>query len=162
MSLESGSDWAGCPRTRRSTTGGCLMVGAHAIKHWSSTQTGVALSSGEAEFYGLVSNTAATLGLISILKDWGWIFRGQVLMDATAAIAIGSRRGLGKIKHIDTAYLWVQHVYNEGKLTLGKRDTKSMLADFLTKAVDETTILRCLPGLGMHFEEGFHKMALKA
>ena len=53
-------------------------------------------------------------------------------------------------------------MYNEGKLKLGKRDTKSMLADFLTKAVDETTILRCLQGLGMHFKEGLHKMALKA
>ena len=44
------SDWAGCPRSRRSTSGGCIMVGAHLLKCWSSTQAGVAMSSGEAEF----------------------------------------------------------------------------------------------------------------
>ena len=30
--------WAGCPRTRRSTSGGCLMLGKHLIKSWSTTQ----------------------------------------------------------------------------------------------------------------------------
>ena len=28
----SDTDWAGCPRTRRSTSGGCLMLGKHLIK----------------------------------------------------------------------------------------------------------------------------------
>ena len=32
------TDWAGCPRTRKSTSGGCLMMGGHVIKIWSSTQ----------------------------------------------------------------------------------------------------------------------------
>ena len=45
----SDTDWAGCPRTRKSTTGGCLMLGSHVIKSWSSTQASLALSSGEAE-----------------------------------------------------------------------------------------------------------------
>ncbi len=35
------TDWAGCPRTRKSTNGGCLLLGAHTIKHWSSTQAGI-------------------------------------------------------------------------------------------------------------------------
>ncbi len=32
------SDFAGCPRTRKSTSGGCIMMGTHLIKSWSSTQ----------------------------------------------------------------------------------------------------------------------------
>ena len=32
------SDYAGCPRTRKSTSGGCVMLGSHLIKSWSSTQ----------------------------------------------------------------------------------------------------------------------------
>ena len=32
------SDYAGCPRTRKSTSGGCIMMGTHLIKSWSSTQ----------------------------------------------------------------------------------------------------------------------------
>ena len=46
----SDTDWAGCPRTRRSTSGGCLMLGKHLIKSWSTTQGPISLSSGEAEF----------------------------------------------------------------------------------------------------------------
>ena len=56
------TDWAGCPRTRKSTSGGCLLVGAHAIKTWSSTQSSVSLSSGEAEFYGVVRGAGVGLG----------------------------------------------------------------------------------------------------
>ena len=122
----------------------------------------IALSSGEAEFYGLVSATKATLGMRSMLKDWGWNFSGTVLMDANAGISIGSRRGLGQVKHIDTQFLWVQEVYNCREMIIGKRDTKEMLADFLTKPVDELTILKCLTGLNMHYEAGKHKMSLKA
>ena len=48
------TDWAGCARTRKSTSGGCIMLGKHTIKHWSSTQPTISLSSGEAEFYGVV------------------------------------------------------------------------------------------------------------
>jgi hypothetical protein len=31
------TDWAGCPRSRRSTSGGCIMLGTHLLKCWSST-----------------------------------------------------------------------------------------------------------------------------
>ncbi len=31
-------------------------------------------------------------------------------MDATAGLAIGSRNGLGRVKHIDTVFLWAQEV----------------------------------------------------
>ena len=43
------SDWAGNTETRKSTSGGVLKVGKHLIRTWSSTQTTVATSSGEAE-----------------------------------------------------------------------------------------------------------------
>ena len=41
------SDWAGCSRTRKSTSGGCILLGGHLLKAWSSTQRGIALSSAE-------------------------------------------------------------------------------------------------------------------
>jgi len=47
------SDWAGCQKTRRSTSGGIIMLGCHAIQHWTSTQHNVANSSGEAELNAL-------------------------------------------------------------------------------------------------------------
>ena len=88
-----------------------------------------------------------TLGPQSNLLDWGWKFHAHVWVDATAGIAIGSRRGLGRVKHIDTVFLWVQTMVTEGKISLGKKPTKGMLADLLTKHVDATTTLNCMSGL---------------
>ena len=57
----SDTDWSGCGRSRRSTSGGNMMHGLHTIKTWSSTQPSVTLSSGEAEFYGVVRASGAAL-----------------------------------------------------------------------------------------------------
>ena len=50
----SDTDYAGCPETRQSTSGGSVMLGSHMIKGWSTAQAVIALSSGEAEYDGLV------------------------------------------------------------------------------------------------------------
>ena len=71
IDVYSDTDWSGCPRTRRSTSGGCIMIGTHCIRTWSSTQPSVTLSSGEAEFYGLVKAAGAGLGHQSLMKDVG-------------------------------------------------------------------------------------------
>ena len=47
------------------------MIGRHAIKHWSSTQASVALSSGEAEFAGVVRGSGQGLGYQALLRDFG-------------------------------------------------------------------------------------------
>ena len=80
------TDWAGCRRTRRSTTGGYTVAGSLLIKMWCKTQ--VALSSAETELYGLVRASAETMGLTSMYKDLGTHMNGVVLGDASAALAI--------------------------------------------------------------------------
>ena len=47
------TDFGGCMRTRRSTSGGVASLGSHVLKAWSTTQTIVALSPAEAELTGL-------------------------------------------------------------------------------------------------------------
>ena len=37
IEVYSNTDWSGCPRTRRSTSGGCVMIGRPVIRTWSST-----------------------------------------------------------------------------------------------------------------------------
>ena len=85
-----------------------------------------------------------------------------VWMDATAEIAIGSRRGLGRVKHIDKVFLWVQAMVTKGKISVGKKPTKGMVADFLTKHVDAATTQSCMAALGMRFQSGESKLTLKA
>ena len=79
------------------------VAGSHLIKMWCKTQAVVALSSAEAELYGLVRASAETLGLISLYKDLGTPMNGLVLGDASAALAIVARRGLGKLRHQEKA-----------------------------------------------------------
>ena len=50
----SDTDYAGCIETRKSSTGTIVTFGRHVLKASSATQAIIALSSGEAEYYGLV------------------------------------------------------------------------------------------------------------
>ena len=154
--------------TRESTSGDVITIGDH-IQHWSSTQTTIALSSGEAEYYGLISAVKASFGLQSALADLGLKFSLdvgyvpiEINMDSSAGIAIGSRRGLGKTKHIHTAFLWVQEMVTNQCVRLNKVGTKEMLADFLTKGVSQEILRYCMRGLNLYFRSGASKLALKA
>ena len=87
----SDTDWAGCARTRKSTSGGCLMLGGHVLKTWSSTHPTVSLFSGEAEYYGVVRAAGLALGQQSLLRDLGHDLPVRVWTDSSAAIGIFSR-----------------------------------------------------------------------
>ena len=82
-------------------------------------------------------------------------------MDAAAGIAMGSRRGLGKTKLIDTVFHWVQSYFSEGKVKLFKRHTSEMLADMLAKPVSETLTNKFLKEINFVFKEGKHELALE-
>ena len=127
------TDWAGCPVTRKSTSGGCVMLGRHCMKHWSSTQSSTALSSGEAEFGGVIRGAGQGLGYQSLLKDVGVELPLRVWTDSSAAIGICSRQGLGKLRHLDTHTLWIQQAVRTRRVDLRKVDGERNPADVLTK-----------------------------
>ena len=102
------SDWAGCKATCRSTSGGAVSLGAHAVKAWAATQQTVALSSGEAELYVLVKGAGQALGMVSLMADLGYAIVARVHSDSSAAIGITNRKGLGKLRHLNVQFLWVQ------------------------------------------------------
>ena len=96
------SDWAGCLKTRKSTSGGVTMQGAHALRHWSTTQATVALSSAEAELIGIVKGASEAIGARSLLEDFGVPCTIDVCTDASAAAGACKRTGAGCIRHLDT------------------------------------------------------------
>ncbi len=127
------TDWAGCPLTRKSTSGGCVLLGKHAVKHWSSTQTSVSLSSGEAEFAGVIRGAGQGLGYQALLRDVGVELPLRVWTDSSAAVGICSRQGLGKLRHLDTHTLWIQQAVRTQRVDLRKVDGECNPADLLTK-----------------------------
>ena len=127
------TDWAGCPKTRKSTSGGCVMLGHHACKHWSSTQTSISLSSGEAEFAGVIRGAGQGLGYQALLRDLGVELPLRVWTDSSAAIGICTRQGLGKLRHLDTHTLWIQQAVRTRRVDLRKVEGEKNPADLLTK-----------------------------
>ena len=129
----SDTDWAGCPKTRKSTSGGVILLGEHILKTYSSTQPTVSLSSGEAEFYGVVRASGAALGQQSLFADLGIPLDVRVWTDSSAAMGICTRQGLGKLRHIDTQTLWIQEKVRTKQITLRKVLGEVNPADLLTK-----------------------------
>ena len=116
------------------------MFGQHCIKTWSSTQGVIALSSGEAEYYGLVKGGSCGLGAISMYKDMGISLDLDLYCDATAACGITARLGLGKIRHMDTHYLWLQERVRNKDLSIVKVKGNVNPADTATKHLDSKTL----------------------
>ena len=105
IDVYSDSDWAGCLRTRKSTSGGVMMLGDGVMKTWSNTQSTIAQSSGEAEYYALVRAAAEGLGMQSIMQDLGWKVRIRLWVDSSASKSISSRTGLGRVRHLEVKCL---------------------------------------------------------
>ena len=84
------------------------MIGDHCIKTWSSTQSVIALSSGEAEYYGLVKGASQSIGIQSMLRDLGVEAKIKINTDASVAKSIAMRTGAGKVRYIEVNQLWVQ------------------------------------------------------
>ena len=68
------------------------------IKTWSSTQNVIALSSGEAECYGLVKGAAQGLGAKAVYFEVGLELSIEVKTDATFANHLFGR-GVGSTTH---------------------------------------------------------------
>ena len=84
------------------------MIGSHLIKAWSATQASIALSSGEAEYYGVMRGVGIALGIQTLYRDLGVELPIRTWTDLSAALGIGGRQGLGKLRHLECHSLWVQ------------------------------------------------------
>ena len=68
--------------------------------------------------------------------DLGCIVRLVVCTDSSAANGMSSRKGLGKVRHVEVNQLWVQEKVGNGEIAFRKVDGQSNLADALTKYLD--------------------------
>ena len=66
-------------------------------------------------------------------RDMGITLNLKLFCDATAACGITARLGLGKIKHMDTHYLWLQERVRNKDLTIIKVKGDVNPADLNTK-----------------------------
>ena len=79
-------------------------------------------------------------------------------MDSSAAKGMASRKGLGKVRHVEVNQLWVQEKVGSGELDLKKVDGAQNLADALTKHVEHDGIQKHLEGTNQWVAEGRHEL----
>ena len=108
--------------------------GKHLLRAWSKTKPTVALSTGEAELIACVKASAESLGMQSTARDFGRDEKIDLKMDASAAIAMVHRRGLGKMRHLGTGWLWIQEKAYGGQIRYAKVPREERIADVFTKA----------------------------
>ena len=85
-----------------------------------------------------------------------------VRTDSSSVLAVGSRRGLGRRRHVQTRYLWVQQRVQQGDLRLKKEPGDTNVSDALTTLLDEKRMTSLLTMMGYAFREGRTALAPEA
>ena len=124
------------------------------VKSWSSTQSVIALSTGEAELYAINKTAAQAMGLQSLLQDMGIELAIRVHTDATTGRAIVTRKGLGKVRHIAVNELWMQDQVASERVSIHKIKNKFNVADILTKYLSKDEIAHIIEYLQHECMEG--------
>jgi hypothetical protein len=131
------------------------MLGTHLLKCWSSIQAGVAMSSGEAEFYGAVKGASIGLGLKALYRDIGYTMPLRLWTDSSAAVGIRNRQGLGKLRHLECTSLWIQQRIWHGELEVRKIADEENPVDLYTKHIEsEAKIEQLVKLFGGEFRGG--------
>ena len=74
--------------------------------------------------------------------------------DSSEAKGMVNRRGLGKTRHINTNYLWVQERVRNGDLELRKVLGSENPADLLTKHLSAPDMLKYMSKFGASHQDG--------
>ena len=148
------SDWAGEKPSMKSTSGGALMWGNSLLKSWSTTQSTVALSSAEAELYALSKCAQQALSMTSLAADFKICVAPIIYSDASAALGIVLRSGLGgKTRHVQVQYLWIQGAVQREELRVRKVSSRENPSDALTKYLPEEAMQRHTQHFGFSFPD---------
>ena len=105
-------------------------------------------SSGESEYYSVVKASSLGLGMRACLEDYGheadYAVKTAVKVgtDSSAAKAIATGRGLGKMRHIATRFLWVQQRVSSNDLKIERRKGEDNPSDLLAKRLDAKKMLK--------------------
>ena len=136
------SDWADDRKTRQSCSGGAVLFHGCAVLTWARTQKTRALSSEEAELFGIGSGVIEGLGAAQLLREWQYKTVPPLQTDSQSALAVCKRRGPGRMKHIELKMLAVQEWLKTGRLRIHKVSTHDNPADLMTKAMNQEKLIK--------------------
>ena len=152
LSAYSDSDYAGCPYTRKSVTGFCMMIGEGCVSWRARKQPTVATSSTEAEYRAAYKATQEVIWLRLLLKDMSKNPQHATTLhcDNQGALAL-SKNPLfhSRSKHFDVQYHWIREKVEDSTINPVYISTSEMVADFFTKALPHPKFVYCATSLNL-------------
>ena len=116
-----------------------LEVHGEQLVEWIALDQVRALSSGEAEHYGIEDDSARGIFTKHMYEEIGRTINIDVDMDATTAMGMCSRTGVVKTRHIQVRWLWIQDAIRDKVVRLKKVRGTDNEADMGTKDLDGPT-----------------------
>jgi hypothetical protein len=149
------SDFAGCPDSRKSTTGWIFLLGGTAVSWKSKRQTITTTSTCEAEYVALGDAAKEAMYLKNLLNDLripgtGPFTSIPIRIDNDAAHSVATSVGQSsRLKHLEIAYHFVREKIADEEIHLVRVDSEHNIADMLTKALHGPRLeyLRRLAGM---------------
>ncbi|KAF2292411.1 hypothetical protein GH714_022061 [Hevea brasiliensis] len=153
LSAFSDADWAGCPTTRRSTTGYCTFLGCNIISWCAKKQHTIARSSTEAE-YRSMAHTAAELTWLGYLLQDLQIYPKQppiLYGDNLSALHLTVNPVLhSRSKHVALDYHYVRERVAQGVLITRYIPSAYQIADIFTKSMTKARLAQFRRKLCLH------------
>eukprot|EP00971_Amphidinium_carterae_P289654 5751209-Amphidinium_carterae.1 len=161
MKAQADSDWAGCHSTRKSTSCGMIWCSGVLISSYARAQSTIATSSAEREYYGACAVASEAVYVKELRKFIGGDAQIHLELDASSAISMGSRIGLGKARHIAVRHLWLQQLVADKTIRLVKVKGTQHPPDVGTKHLSKQGMLHAKNMLGLMEPEALAHMAMK-
>lgn len=140
----SDADWAGCPSTRRSTSGYCVFLGENLVAWSSKRQQTISRSSAEAEYRGVANAVSEATWLRNLLFEMKiHISRATIVYcDNVSAIYLSSNPVQHqRTKHVEIDIHFVREKVQMGHVKVIHVPSAQQFADIFTKGLPSPLFL---------------------